>query len=187
MKPLAAVAVLIAVLFAAPRLFASGPVGIYGIVERVVFEPSEQAPERIQVWGAFAIVDYGPSIPAPATPARGYLYFKVPTVSGGHAKGDVPTVRREWTDLKAVAGTGQAIAFGEWGYIGQFQDPNRGGQTYIFENVPRGGERTDLRVRSATEKPAAPVTYQTNAGIVKLAASGSHAAIVKQLQAALRQ
>ena len=57
MKPLAAVAVLIAVLFAAPRLFASGPVGIYGIVERVVFEPSEQAPERIQVWGAFAIVD----------------------------------------------------------------------------------------------------------------------------------
>jgi hypothetical protein len=31
------------------------------------------------------------------------------------------------------------------------------------------------------------VTYQTDSGIVKLAAAGSHAAIVKQLQAALKK
>ncbi len=52
----------IAVLFVflmAPRLIASGPVGIYGIVEKVVFEPNERSPERIQVWGAFAYVDGG--------------------------------------------------------------------------------------------------------------------------------
>jgi len=34
-------------------LFASGRIGFYGIVEKVVFEPNETAPERIQIWGAF--------------------------------------------------------------------------------------------------------------------------------------
>jgi hypothetical protein len=116
---------------------------------------------------------------------RGFLYFKLPTVFGGYATGDVKTVRREWNDLKAVAGTGQAIAFGAWGYIGRFEDPHRGGQAYFFENVPRGGERTDLRVHTSAKPTATPVTYQTNAGVVKLSAAGSHAPVVKQLQAAL--
>jgi len=185
MKPIAAVAALMVVLLAAP-LLASGPVGIYGIVERVVFEPNEQAAERIQVWGVFALVDGGTGQPLGTTPpVRGYLYFKLPTVFGGHATGDVKTVRREWNDLKAVAGTGQAIGFGSWGYIGRFEDPHRGGQTYFYENVPKGGERTDLRVHASAKPPATPVTYQTDSGIVKLAAAGSHAAVVKQLQAAL--
>jgi hypothetical protein len=176
----------VALLFglAAPR--ASGPVGIYGIVERVVFEPSEQAAERIQVWGVFALVDGGTDAPLGTTPpTRGYLYFKLPTEFGGHATGDVKTVRREWNDLKAVAGTGQAIAFGAWGYIGRFEDPHRGGQTYFYENVPRGGQQTDLRVHASATAPGTPVTYQTNAGVIKLSAGGSHAAVVKQLQAAL--
>ena len=178
----------LALFLASPVLRASGPVGIYGIVERVVFEPQEQAPERIQVWGVFALADGGTSQPlGTSAPVRGYLYFKIPTVFGGNARGDVATVRREWADLKAVAATGQAVAFGEWGYIGRFDDPHRGGQTYFFENVPRGGERTDLRVRTASEPPGAPVTYQTNAGVVKLPATGSQADLVKQLQAALRK
>jgi hypothetical protein len=42
-----------------------------------------------------------------------------------------------------------------------------------------------LRVRLSSEAPAAPAAYQTNAGIVRLAADGSHAAIVKQLKDAL--
>ena len=32
---------------------ASDPVGIYAVVKKVVFEPNETAPERIQIWGAF--------------------------------------------------------------------------------------------------------------------------------------
>lgn len=36
---------------------ASGAIGIYGIVERVVFEPDERTPTRVQVWGAFAYAD----------------------------------------------------------------------------------------------------------------------------------
>ena len=196
MKSAAAVAALTAVLLLAPRLLASGPVGIYGIIERVVFEPSEQAAERIQVWGAFALVDHGANTPATAAPARGYLYFKAPAaVAGVFTAADVTAVRREWADLKAVAGMGQAIGFGSWIYVGRFEEAQQAGKNQIFETVARevngrmsrGGQPTDLRVRAASEKPTAPVTYQTDSGIVKLAASGSHATIVKQLQATLKK
>jgi hypothetical protein len=100
-------------------------------------------------------------------------------------------VRKEWADLEAVAGTGQAVGFGSWGYIGGFSQllpasrPKPPG--VILERVPSGGRTTDLRVRPPTELPMDPAAYQTNAGIVKLSASGSHAAIVKQLAAALRR
>ena len=36
-------------------LCASDRLGIYAIVEKVVFEPSESAPQRIQIWGAFVV------------------------------------------------------------------------------------------------------------------------------------
>src|SRR5262245_32075713 len=73
-------AVLVGVLlFAAADLIASGPVGFYGIIEKVVLEPGEQAPERIQIWGSFAVVDGGAAHPgATSRPLRGYLYFKLP-------------------------------------------------------------------------------------------------------------
>jgi hypothetical protein len=34
---------------------ASDPVGVYALVEKVVLEPNEKAPERIQIWGAFSL------------------------------------------------------------------------------------------------------------------------------------
>jgi hypothetical protein len=46
---------------------------------------------------------------------------------------------------------------------------------------------TDLRVRPESEAPATPAIYATNAGIVKLSAEGSHAAIVKQLRDGLKR
>src|SRR5690349_3991397 len=52
--------------------FASDPVGIYGFVDKVVFEPNDTAPERAQVWGGFALArDRGDRYDAPQ---RGYLY-----------------------------------------------------------------------------------------------------------------
>jgi hypothetical protein len=115
MRAFVTVIVGLVLLIGSPALRASGPVGIYGIVERVVFEPNEQGAERIQVWGAFALVDYGSNTPAPAPAAPGYLYFKAPTVVEGFVTpADVTAVRREWADLKAIAGTGQAIGFGSW-------------------------------------------------------------------------
>ena len=87
----------------ASRALASDPVGIYALVDKVVFEPNETNPERIQVWGAFAIAEgYGYTY---KNAERGYLYYK--------ANSEKPAAcRNEWTDLKTVAGTGQIVAFG---------------------------------------------------------------------------
>ena len=182
----AAKAVLVGVLlFAAADLIASGPVGFYGIIEKVVFEPSEKAPERIQIWGAFAVVDGGPARPgATSKPLRGYLYFKLPDGS------DRAAARTEWMDLKSVAGTGQAIGFGNWGFVGSVQDfgarSSSSGIPYFLELYPGGGRQTDVRVRRDYDASASPAVYSTNTGIVKLTNQGSHADIVKQLREALK-
>ncbi len=176
----AAKAVLVVLLLAAADLIASGPVGFYGIIEKVVLEPSEKAPERIQIWGAFAVVDGGPARPgATSKPLRGYLYFKLPDGSGRDA------ARTEWMDLKAVAGTGQAIGFGNWGFIGSVQDfgsRSANGIPYFLG----GSSQIDVRVRREYDPSASPAVYSTNAGIVKLPDQGSHAGIVRQLREALK-
>jgi hypothetical protein len=88
----------------APTARASDPTGIYAFVDRVVFEPSDAAPERIQVWGAFALAnrvnrnDYHDA-------ERGYMYFKL-------RPGEEEICKKEWADLKSVAGTRQIVAFG---------------------------------------------------------------------------
>ena len=168
-------------------LSASGPVGIYGIIDKVVLEPNERQPERIQVWGAFAYVDGGRGAAGGLSISevkRGYLYFRLPNSAAGE------TELREWNDLKSVAGTGQAVGFGKWAYSGPFASLSRemqtiGGWPHIFESSPGGAVPTDLRVRLATESPTAPAAYQTNAGMVKLSDKGSHAEVVKLLKSAL--
>ena len=171
----------------------SGGIGFYGIVERVVFEPGEANAERIQVWGAFAYVDtLRPAAVNVSRAERGYLYFRVRSdIPGFTSEREVANNRREWADLKALAGTGQAIGFGSWGYIGSFSvlDPKgvAGPPSFLFERKPSGGERTDLRVRPANEPPAGPATYQSEIGVVKLSDQGSHAAIVKLLRETLKR
>ena len=89
---------------AAIELWASDMVGVYAVVEKVVFEPNENAPQRIQIWGAFAVADRRNNndyLPA----QRGYLYYTV-------QPGKEEICRKEWADLKAVSGTGQGVGFG---------------------------------------------------------------------------
>lgn len=170
----------------------SGAVGVYGIIERVVFEPNDSAPQRVQLWGAFAYVDGG--ITARGTTiskaVRGYMYFTLPSPGDpGVANKQHDVIRTEWNDLKSVAGTGQAVGFGAWIYIGVFDglrpDSSPSGPPYILSTFPGGGSQVDMRVRPATEAPATPANYQTNTGVVKLPASGSHAAVVAILKQAL--
>lgn len=164
-------------------LSASGGVGIYGIVERVVFEPNEQAPERLRVWGAFAYVDGGIGSAGAVSPVRrGFLYFKLPAA-------DTRQVLVEWNDLKSVAGTGQAVAFGQWMYIGAFPglDPSvrSSGPPYILESYPGRGEITDMRVRTSIGQAGTPAVYQMNVGLVRLPPEGSRADVVRQLKQAV--
>ncbi|MEY2407464.1 MAG: hypothetical protein QOF48_134 [Verrucomicrobiota bacterium] len=89
---------------AGPAARASDPNGIYGFVDRVVMEPDDANPERIQVWGGFALAksknsnEYNDA-------ERGYMYFKI-------RPGEEDICKKEWADLKAVAGTGQIVSFG---------------------------------------------------------------------------
>jgi hypothetical protein len=86
-------------------LHASDRVGIYGVIEKVVFEPSDNAAQRVQVWGAFALAD-GKSGSTYDAPQRGYLYYTCPS-------GQESTCRNEWSDLKSVAGKSTAVGFGQ--------------------------------------------------------------------------
>ncbi len=92
---------MLAVLAGSP-LRASDPVGIYAIADKVVFEPSDAAPERIQVWGAFALSGPPGTGDSYDAPVRGYLYY-----SFDPANEEI--TRNEWNDLRSLAGTDQCI------------------------------------------------------------------------------
>jgi len=180
--PTVAVAILVAGARVSTMPVRSGGVGLYGIIEKVVFEPNPQTPERAQVWGAFAYAETTAGTPGQASPVtRGYLYFRIPTE--GNTKRE--TVIAEWRDLQSVAGTGQAVAFGTWGYIGAFEGLNPAARSYILEMYPGYGANTDMRVRPPAEAPTSPAAYLTDTGVIRITEQGSRAAVVRQLKAAL--
>lgn len=116
-------------------LRASDPVGIFAVIDKVVFEPNETSPQRIQIWGAFSLAkgrfgsDYEP-------PQIGYLYFTV-------KPGQEEICRKEWADLKSVAGTRQAV-------------------TFASRYNPIG------RVRKEADKLDTPDVYPTGMGVTKV-------------------
>ena len=178
------VVILVAIACGVQPLWGSGQVGVYAIISKVVFEPNDTAPERIQLWGAFTFVENSTS--QTLTPHRGYMYFRLSEPK--------ETVLKEWADFKSVAGTGQAIAFGRFGYIGAFSDElisrPAGSPPYILmggdpQTFNRSSSRNPVRPESAL--PSSPDDYPVNIGLVKLPAAGNFAAIVAQLQAALKK
>jgi hypothetical protein len=145
---------------------ASGPIGVYALIDRIVFEPNDTAPDRVQIWGAFAIADRERA--TPVFPARrGYLYFRLPADLPNDRVPRSEVTRREWNDLKAVAGTGQMVGFGS-SWVG----------------TGSGAPPEPYRVRPASESPGVPNQYVLNAGVVKLSASGSYEEILNQLRSA---
>jgi len=103
--------VIAAGMLAATAAHASDPTGIYGFVDRVVFEPNDAAPERVQVWGGFALAKVGAGNVQYYDAERGYLYFKL-------RPGSEEICKKEWADLKSVAGTKQVVSFGS-----RYSDP----------------------------------------------------------------
>jgi hypothetical protein len=114
---------------------ASDPVGVYALIDKATFEPNGDAPERIQLFGVFAVHERDNPNTYQA-PQRGYLYFTLPATKESVA-------RKEWADLKAMAGKRQVIAF---------------------------GSRYELRatVRKTGDKPASPDVYTLSLGVVKV-------------------
>jgi hypothetical protein len=162
-------------ILATSALQASGLVGIYAVVSKVVFEPNDKAPERIQIWGAFTLVDGGTGSGGKTlTPQRGYMYFALPAEAEG-ANGR-NTALKEWADFKAIAGTNQAVAFARIFYFGAFTDD-------LISRLPRSGNP----IRLGSAKPASPTIYPLNMGLTKLSNTGDLATIVNQLHQALKR
>jgi len=90
--------------FGGASIRASDPVGIYALIDRVLFEPAEGLPERVQLMGSFGFAP-GMGQGDEYALSRGYLYYSLPKVQEEIA-------RTEWNDLKNVAGTGQGVGFG---------------------------------------------------------------------------
>jgi hypothetical protein len=135
-------------------LYASDMVGVYAVVDKVVLEPSETSPERVQIWGAFALADDkdGSSY---KTAERGYLYYTCP-------QGKESICRKEWADLKSVAGKETGVGFGRrWESAG--------------------------RVRKDTDKPATPDTYPIQMGVIKVEKASDRGAQTMRVIEGLRQ
>ena len=91
-------------MFASMTAGASVPVGVYAVIDKVVLEPADAEPQRIQIWGAFALWDETAGLGYRA-PERGYLYYRCPS-------GQTAACRNEWADLKSVAGRSETVGFG---------------------------------------------------------------------------
>jgi hypothetical protein len=83
---------------------ASGPIGVYALVDKVAFEPSADKPERIRISGVFITAEEGSS-GVYSAPQPGYLYFALP-------RGNDALALREWADLKSIAGSRQVVGLG---------------------------------------------------------------------------
>ena len=131
----------------------SDPIGIFARVDKVVFEPNAEAPERIQIWGAFALAgrENGNFYRAPQ---RGYLYFSL-------KPGKEEVCRKEWTDLKTVAGTDQIIGFGM-----RYQP---------------------VRLRKAEDKPADPDVYPIGSGLARISDRGTDYQPIRDLRSLPRE
>jgi hypothetical protein len=135
------VAALLSLVVAAGTISASGPVAVYAIVDKVIFEPNETAPQRIQIWGAFSVAAQ-PYSTNYSSAQKGYLYYRLD-------RNSEQATRATWADLKKVAGTGEPVGFG-------------GGSS---------ASGAGARVRKSAEKPDSPDAFPIGNPVVRLASS----------------
>jgi len=173
MKLSRALIILLILAISASNLMAEGPVGVFAMVQKVLMEPSDAAPATIQVWGVFVWVDGGLKTPGPINlPQRGYMFFKLPPGAT-----EAAAAKKQWAEIKAVAGTSQVIAFGDWNYTGPFED--------LF--IPSKGGLEDVRVRKQTEAPAKPIVYPIRKGLEKIANDAAHESLYTLMKAFLHR
>lgn len=110
MKIIRQAAAVLAVMLSVGIVQASGPIGVYALVDKVAFEPSDDKPERIRISGVFMVAEATPdNSTVYAAPQRGYVYLALP-------RGNEELARREWADLRSVAGTRKVVGLGSsWG------------------------------------------------------------------------
>ena len=130
----------------------SSSIGIYAVIDEVKFDQDGPSSNLVRISGVF-------SVPRPMssgeyqTPQRGYLYFRI-------SPGAEQAARKDWNQLKAVAGTGQVVGFAFY-WVPNPSDP-QGNPHHSLE----------LKVRSdgdATPPDVYPIPHPS--GVVK---AGDH-------------
>ena len=145
-------------------------IGIYGVIDQVTLEPDGVSPTLVRISGVFVVPvpvssgDYRP-------PRRGYLYFQI-------RPGMEQATRKDWNELKSIAGTGQVIGFG------QYWVPN--------PDDPSGNPHHSLEITVHADSDAAPpdiYPLPNLKGIVKHGDRGDpdFDKIAAQIQEALRR
>ncbi len=113
-------------------------IGIYAVIDEVTFEPDGPSPNFIRISGVF-VVPVPISSGQYRSPQRGYLYFRIPP-------GMEQATRKDWNELKTLAGTGRAVGFGQY--------------WVRIPNDPEGNGYQSLEVRVHTDgDAAAPEVY----------------------------
>ena len=131
--------------------------GVYGMIDSVIFEPVAGRPERIRIWGAFALADVigfkdgkleYVRIGFFHPPKRGYMYYTV-------NRRDPATTQSEWAAMTAIAGTGQLAAWGA-----HIPAPDSGMATQQLDTAYARMVMTyNGRVRPPEEPAALPDTF----------------------------
>jgi hypothetical protein len=114
-----------------------GSIGIYAVIDEVTFDQDGPSPNMVWISGVF-VVPVSPSSGAYKEPQRGYLYFRIPA-------GAEQIARKDWSQLKAAAGTGQVVGLASY----WVPDPTTGDNPH---------HSLDVRVRTAGDA-ASPDVY----------------------------
>jgi hypothetical protein len=103
----ASVAAVLLLSLAPAAVFAKNvSIGIYAVIDQVTFEPDGASPNLVRISGVF-VVPIPMSSGDYRTPQRGYLYFRIrPAMEQAS--------RRDWNQLKSIAGTGQVVGFAQY-------------------------------------------------------------------------
>jgi hypothetical protein len=143
----------------------SGPLGVIAVIDKVVAEPSGEAPERVRVWGTFVMArderDRTYSLPA-----YGFLYYALDPAKKAEC-------RREWAEMQKAAGKRVVIGWADssqrrrLGRVRPFgaaaDEPDRYpigyGLTELWKGEPVSDETPFSYVRSlmTTPAPVSPV------------------------------
>lgn len=113
--------------------------GIYALIENVVIRDAGTPNETVQVLGLFSLAKGQREY---QLPVHGYMFFKL-------IEGKEDVCRKEWADLKRVAGTKLPISFAR--RFERNRDPANLG-----------------RIRKLHEKPTKPDTYVLHYGVRKM-------------------
>jgi hypothetical protein len=140
---------------------ASTRVAIYAIIDDIVFEPSDLEPERVWISGVFVApqpVSSGLHQPL----ARGHLYFSLNAANPAGTRAD-------WEALRAAAGTGQVVGFGQY-WMPCSSSPSRAALGPPFPGASYSNCSFDTVVHTTDRTRALPGPYPTPSeeGVVKV-------------------